>query len=232
MNSLKRTARKAALLYLLLAITGGFGIMYVPTAIIVANDATATARNLLENEMLFRLAIVSNLASQTIFIFLVLALYQLFKAVNERHARLMVALVIAAVPIAFLNLLNQVIALSLLSGAGFLNVFQPDQLKSLALVFLNLYGDGISVAEIFWGLWLFPFGWLIIKSGFIPRLFGLLLIIACFGYLVNSLVHFLAPAYASIIAPVTAITGTVGEMSIILWFFIKGVKDRPNVELK
>jgi len=228
MTSPKKTAQIAGLLYLSLAITGAFGIMYVPTAIIVPSDAMATAKNILSNEGLFRLSIVSQLVSQTIFVFLVMALYQLLRDVDLKNARLMVALVVAAVPIAFLNTLNQVIALRLLSGETFLNVFDNNQREALTLVFLNLSNDGIAVAQVFWGLWLFPFGMLVIKSGFIPKWPGYLLIIACFGYVLNSLAHFLFPAFVELISIFTAVAGMLGEFSIILWFLIKGVREQEN----
>ena len=141
----------------------------------------------------------------------------------------MVTLVAVAVPIAFLNMLNQIIALNLLSGADFLKTFKPDQLRALSLVFLNLQNDGVAVVEIFWGLWLLPFGLLVIKSGFVPRVFGFFLIAACFGYLADSFVHLLFPAHRYLVVPVTALTGTLGEFSIILWFLIKGVKNQKTV---
>src|SRR5688572_10686773 len=172
MTSPKKTARIAGLLYLALAITGGIGIMYIPSAIIVPSDALATGKNILDNEGIFRLSILSHLVSQTIFIFLVLTLYQLFKDVDRKNARLMVALVIVSVPIAFLNTLNQVIVLRLLNGDLYLNAYDNNQLGALVMFFLNLSNDGIAIAQVFWGLWLFPFGMLVIKPAFIPKWLG------------------------------------------------------------
>lgn len=225
MNPLKRTARIAGILYLALAITGAFGIMYIPTAILVPNDLLATATNILNNETLFRLSVFSGMVSQAIFVFLVLTLYQLFKDTDQRNARLMVGLVLVAVPIAFLNALNQLIALRLLGSESYLDSFNESQLQSLTTLFLNLGNDGTAVAQIFWGLWLYPFGLLVIKSGFIPKWIGYSLIVACFGYLFNSIAHFLLPNYVALVAPFTAISGTVAEFSIILWFLIKGAKE-------
>jgi hypothetical protein len=116
MSTQKKTARNAGILYLALAITGAFGIMYVPTAIMVPTDPAVTARNILDNEVLFRLSIFSQMISQTIFIFLVLTLCQLFHDVDLRIARIMVGLVFVSVPIALLNTLNQVVSLILLGG--------------------------------------------------------------------------------------------------------------------
>jgi hypothetical protein len=225
MSLQKKTARKAGILYLALAITGAFGIMYIPTAIVIPTDPVLTAKNILDNEVLFRLSIFSQMISQTIFIFLVLTLYQLFREVDLKNARIMVGLVFVSVPIAFLNTLNQIITLNLLDGDGYLGAFDKGQLQAMAMVFLNLSNDGTAAAQIFWGLWLFPFGFLVIRSKFVPKWIGYLLIVACFGYVVNSTTHFLLPDYVTLVAPLTAVAGTVAEFSIILWFLIRGVKD-------
>jgi hypothetical protein len=224
----KKTARMAGLLYLILAITGGFGIMYIPTAILVPTDAVTTAQNILENEGLFRLSIFSQLVSQSTFVFLVLALFRLFKDVDLKIARSMVALVVVAVPIALLNALNHVIALRLLNGEPYLNAFEPAELQALMMAFLNLSNDGVAIAQIFWGLWLFPFGILVIRSGFIPTWIGYLLIIACFGYLAGTTAHFLLPSYEQYVGFFTAAAGTIGELSIILWLLIKGTREIPE----
>jgi hypothetical protein len=224
MNHQKRSGRIAGILYLVLAITGGFGIMYIPAAILIPADPVATAENLVDNELLFRLSIFSQIISQTIFVFLVLVLYRLFRDVNLTNAKIMVGLVIVAVPIALVNTLNQLIALQLLNGDSYLEIFDREQLQTMVMIFLNLSNDGVAVAQIFWGLWLFPFGRLVIESGFIPRWIGYLLIIACFGYLANSIAHLLLPGYVAAVAPFTAVAGLVAEFSIILWFLIKGVK--------
>jgi hypothetical protein len=228
MNSLKKTARIAGFWYLLMAITGPIGLLYVPSKLIVPGDAAATANNIMASESLFRIGIVSNLLCQLAFIFLVLALYRLLKGVNQQHASLMVALVLVAVPIAFLNMLNPLAALLLLNGAGFLTVFEPNQLHALVMIFLNLQEHGNIIAQIFWGLWLFPFGWLVIKSGFFPRILGVLLIIACFGYLAHSLTFLLFPHYEAIVSSYATMSEAIGEFSMVLWLLIKGV----NVQLQ
>jgi Domain of unknown function (DUF4386) len=206
-----------------MAITGPIGLLYVPSQLIVPEDATATANNIVASESLFRIGIVSCLLCQVAFIFLVLALYRLLKGVNQQHASLMVALVLVAVPIAFLNMLNPLAALLLLSDDGFLTVFEPDQLHALVMVFLNLQEHGNIIAQIFWGLWLFPFGWLVFKSGFFPRILGVLFIIACFGYLVHSLTFLLFPHYEAIVSSYAAVPEAIGELSMVLWLLIKGV---------
>ena len=148
----RKTARVAGFWYLMMAITGPIGLLYVPSKLIVPGDATTTANNILASESLFRVGIVSNILCQLAFIFLVLALYRLLKEVNKKHARLVVSLVMVAVPIAFLNELNHLVVLVLLSGADFLNVFAAEHLHALVMVFLNIYEQGNFVVEIFWGL--------------------------------------------------------------------------------
>jgi len=229
MESKRKTARIAGALYLLMAVTGLFGIMYVPSTIIVSGDATASVNNILASELLFRAGIVSNLICQTTFIFLVTVLYRLFKEVNKKHALLMLALVVVSVPIAFLNMLNQIIALQLLSGSDFLKAFEPEQLNALVMVFLNLYTEGIAVVEIFWGLWLLPFGLLVFKSGFVPRIFGVLLMLACFAYLTESVTHLLFPRYGHTVMLIVSMPQAVGELAMMLWLLIKGVKDEKTV---
>src|SRR5712691_5587549 len=197
MNSTKKQARVAGFLYLLLGVTAPIGLMYVPGRLIVPGDATATADHLRASESLLRIG--SELFHQTIGIFLVLALYRLFKGVSETHARLVVILgALVSVPIMFLNVLNEIAAAILVSGADFLSVFDKRQLDALAFLFLRLHGQGIMVAAIFWGLWLFPFGMLVIRSGFIPRVLGVLLLIAGSAYVVNSFTSLLLPRYAHV----------------------------------
>ena len=226
MNSKKKNARIAGILYLLIAITGGFGIMYTQSNILVPNDATATASNITKAEFTFQLSIFSNLISQALTIFLALTLARLFKDVSPKLTKYMVTLVLVAVPISFLNVLNLVAAQMFVGGADFLNVFDTNQLNSLALVFINLYQFGISVVGIFWGLWLFPFGMLIIKSKFIPKIIGIFLVIGCFAYLIDSVISILFPEHKTTISSIIMLPLALGEFSAILWFLIKGVREK------
>ncbi len=231
MNLKKKNARIAGLMYLLMGITGAFGIMYIPTNIMVAGDATATANNIMNSELLFRLSMISNLISQTIFVFLVLSLNRLLKEVNPKHAKLMVTLVTVSVPIAFLNILNLVAAQILVSGVDYLTVFDENQLNSMMMVFLNLYEHGIFIVGIFWGLWLYPLGLLVFKSKFIPKIIGIFLIIGCFAYLTDSFTSLLFPQYKAIISPILIAPLAIGEFSIIFWLLIKGVKNQqPHIK--
>jgi len=228
MNSTKKQARVAGLLYLLAAIPAPIGLMYVPGKLIVSGDATATADRIRASESLLRIGIASELFPQIIAIFVVLALYRLFKAVNETLARQMVILgALVSVPIMFLNVLNEIAALILVSGADFLSVFDKRQLDALAYLFLRLHSQGIDVVAIFWGLWLFPFGMLVIRSGFIPRVLGVLLMIAGFGYVVNSFTSLLLPQYTQLVGQFTMVL-YFGELPIIFWLLIWGARVQPS----
>ena len=123
-------------------------------------------------------------------------------------------------------MLNEIAALILVSGADFLSAFEKGQLDALAYLFLRLHGQGFVVAEIFWGLWLFPFGVLVIRSGFIPRFLGVLLFIAGSGYLASSFASLLLPSYRHLVDQFAMVL-TAGELPIIFWLLIWGAKDQP-----
>lgn len=216
------TARIAGFLYLLLMLFGVFGLLYAPNALVVQGDAVGTAKNIMANEFLFRLSIVSTLISQVVNIFLVLFLYKLLKPVNKNYAALMVIFILVAVPIAMLSVLNKVAVLLLLSGAGFLAVFATNQLQALVPVFLDLHEYGMSIAGIFWGLWLFPMGYLVFKSNYIPKIIGVLLIIGGVGYLVDFVTFFVFPNFGVVFSEYAFL----GEVLMVFWLLIKGV----NVE--
>lgn len=227
MNSTKKQARYAGLLYFVLAITAPIGLLIVPNALIVRGYATATADRLRASESFLRIGIGSELFHQALAIFLTLALYRLFEKVNKNQAVLVVILgSLVSVPIMFLNVLNEVAALILVSGAKFLSVFEKSQLDALAYLFLRLHDQGIIIASIFWGLWLFPFGILVIQSGFIPRVFGFLLIIAGSAYLVSSFTTLVLPRYAHVVDQY-ALLFEIAEVPIIFWLLIWGAKTPP-----
>ena len=225
MNSLKKIARGAGILYIIMDVFMILGGMYVPSKIYVPGDAVATVSNILAFEWLFRLGFVSLLVGLILQLFLVHVLYELFKSVDKGQARLMVILVVAGVSVAFLNNLNQYAPIVLLSGAEHLSAFNPAQLQTLSMVFLDMYNNGIMVAEIFWGLWLIPLGILVYKSRFVPKVLGVLLIVGCFGHLLSFLSTFLFPDYSAILIPISEMV-MFGELPIFLWLLIKGAKDQ------
>src|SRR5438128_7250496 len=197
MHSTKKNARVAGLLYLSL-MTAPLRLIYIPSVLFVQGNATATANNIATHELLFRLGIVSDLLTGTMAIFLTLALYRLLKGVDQSLARLMVILgSLMVTPIYFLNTLNDVAALLLVRGADFLSVFDNPQRDALAMLFLRLHHGGVVANEIFWGLWLFPFGLMVYRSRFLPRILGVWLIINCLAYLSVSFTFLLFPCYAA-----------------------------------
>jgi hypothetical protein len=190
--------------------------------LIVPGNATATASKILASETLFRLGIVSELASVTAFIFLAVALYRLLGGVNKMQAQLMVAFMIASVPISFLNVVNELGALELMHGATFLSVFNQSQLNALALASLDQHSLGLVVNAIFWGLWLLPFGFLVYRSGFIPRILGILVAVNGVTWLVGSLAILLALTFANLAPVIVALP--LGEPLMIAWLLLKGVR--------
>ncbi len=227
-TSRKGTARFAGLLYLLLGVTSALE-MSIPSVFIVHGDAAATVGKITSSQLLYRLYTVSGLVSQILFVFLVLTLYQLLKGVNKRQASLMVALVLVQVPMAFANTLCGLAPLVLNNGAEYWSAFDKQQLDAMTMGFLSLQDYGTSAITALWGLWLLPFGVLVYRSRFIPRIFGIFLIIGCFGWLLISITSLLFPAYARIADQFRILA--IGEMLIILWLLIKGVKNNiPTFE--
>jgi hypothetical protein len=137
----------------------------------------------------------------------------------------MVALAIVSVPLSLVNLSNKYAVLTLLSNATYLQTFTPQELQTQVLLHLNYYNNGIEITSVFWGLWLFPFGYLVFKSGFLPKILGILLMIGCFGYLLNFTGGFLFPGYGALgIAGYISIPSGLGEIGTCLWLLIVGVK--------
>jgi len=228
MDELRRTARTAGMLYLLLAITAPIGLIYVPGQLFVPGDAAATAQRVAASGGLLRLGIASELFHQVLGIFLVLVLFRLFRAVDERNAMRMVILSLLPVPIVFLTVLGEVAALILVSGAGWLSAFDARQLDALTYLSLRLHGQGIVVASIFWGLWLFPFGICAMRSGFVPRALGILLMVAGTAYVASAATTLLLPQYRQAVGQV-AMALEVGELPIIFWLLHRGMRARPSV---
>jgi Domain of unknown function (DUF4386) len=226
MNSTKKTARIAGMLYLVNGLTGFFGIVYVPSRLVVSGNAAATAQNILASERLFRLGIASELICAVEFIFLLWVLYRLLGGVDRTHASLMLILGLAFVPLMCLNVLNEIAALTLLRGGDFLSALGQPQREAMAMLFLDMHRYGYVIGWIF-GPWLFFFGLLVFKSGFLPRVLGALLIAACFGYLADSLTPLLLPDFAILVGRIASIPLTLGEPAIILWLLIRGAKDQP-----
>jgi hypothetical protein len=225
MNSLKKQSRIATALYFLNALPAPFALLYVPGVLIVRGDATATANNVRDSEALLRLGMGVELFSSTVVIFAVLAFYSLFKVVSGKQARAMLVLMLLSTPISYLNVLNDLAALTFARGPAFLAIFDQPQRDALTFFFLRVHNQGIVLAQIFWGLWLFPFGILIIRSGFIPRFVGFSVIVAGCGYVIASCSLLLLPGFGSTINQFAMILG-IGELALI-WMLIWGARQQP-----
>ena len=225
MHPTVKAARVAGAIYLFLVVTGVFVVMYVPRTLFVPGNASATANNILASELLFRVFIVVELISAVTFIFLVRALYRLLSGVNKAHASLMAVLVYVSATIGFVEVVNHVAALALLRGADYLAVFDKPQREALAMLLLGLDGQ-VLVNQVFWGLWLFPFGMLVTRSGFLPRILGVWLILNGFAYVAMSSTGLLLPQYQKMVTNI-AFPALLGEVAIMLWLLIKGAKVPP-----
>jgi hypothetical protein len=221
MNSPKHQARIAGVLYLLLGATSALE-MSIPSLFIVPGDAAATVGKIASSQLLYRLCVVSGLVSQILFVFLVLALYHLLKGVNRQQAALMLALVLVQVPMAFANTLCGLAPLVVSNGADYWSAFDQQQLDALTMGFLSLQSYGTSAVMALWGLWLLPFGILVFRSGFIPRILGVFLVIGCFAWLGISVTSLLFPAYARMANQFAVLA--IGEILIILWLVIMGAR--------
>jgi hypothetical protein len=223
MSSTKNPGRFAGSLYVLMSILGFFAMGYVPDKLIVHGNAAATASNIAANEMLFRLGIAGQLIGMTGFIFVAVALYDLLKGVNRRQASLMVTLIVVSVPIAFVNEVNSLAALVLVRGADFLSLLEKPQREALAMLFLHLHGRGLVVAELFWGLWLFPLALLVYRSRFLPRFLGAWLALAGCAWVILSLTGVVLPQYQGKVDSYSQ-PAFFGEIAFMLWLLIKGAR--------
>jgi hypothetical protein len=224
--SIKRQARAAGVWYFLVLLIAPIGLVYVPNQLYVRGDATATADHISASETLLRIGISIELLTEVLWVFVVLALYRLFKPVDDNRAREMLILgAFLSVPIVFVSVLSEIAALLLANGGEFLAGFNRSQLDALAMLFYRLHGQGLNLASIFWGLWLFPFGMLVIRSGFMPRFLGWLLFLAGAGYVTSSFTTLLLPQYESGVDRVAGIL-EFGELPIIFWLLIWGARTR------
>lgn len=225
MTSRIQKARLAGLLYVVMGFAGAFSLMFIPKIFVARGDAEATAANIVASPFLYNFGIVADLVNQAGFILLVFVLYELFRDVNRRHARLMVAFVLVQVAMTFAIMITQIAPLILLSGAEYLAAFEKRQLDAAVLGVLTLRAYAINALGTYMGLWLLPFGALVYKSGFIPRIFGTLLIVAGIAYVFNTVSFFLLPEYRHFISLAMMLPYALGEGSIVLWLLIKGARE-------
>jgi Domain of unknown function (DUF4386) len=221
--TLKKTARLAGFFYLLNVVISIYGIIFISSKISM-HGATAEIVNILvANEFLFRSGIYIRLVNSIPWILLALSLYQLLKSVNNRQAKLMFAWMILSIPIGFIAEAFNISGIMIVKGE-LLKSIDIVHRKEYAILFLNTSNYIISISEMFWGLWLLPFGLLIYKSGFIPSLIGILLISGGVGYILDCSAFLLFPMYKTTVSQFTLLFGSAGEITIMLWLLIKGVK--------
>ena len=216
----KKIARIAGFLYFMYVVTSFIANMF---GRFVSVDAPVTLNNIMAQESQFRIGLVISLFSVVFFLLAAWALYVLLKPVNKNLALLFLLLNLGGFAVWCFSMLNLFASLLLLSGADYLQVFQPEQLQAQAILFINLFKTGYVIAQIPYGIWLFPLGYLVFKSGLLPKILGILLIVDGFGLLIYVFQFFLLPGFGAI----TYISGPLGfiaECGLTLWLLIMGAR--------
>ncbi len=232
MASNKKMARTAGFIYLVLITTGIFTLMYVPSQLIVWEDPELTLRNITNRLMLYKLGVVMSFLSTLSFLALGLALHRLLHKVHKNYALVLMSIIAICVAYTFGIILNQVTVVSLIENANRLPTVNTTILQTQVMFYLEQYNQGIIVAQIFWGLWLLPFGYLVYTSDFLPKFFGVFLMLGCFGYVITFLGDFLIEGYGdSLFATIAGIPADIGELGICLWLLIAGAKNIPDREI-
>jgi hypothetical protein len=220
---LRSQARRAGLLYAAAGLTVPFALLYVPGAIFVRGDPTATADRIRAARWVVELGIAAELINCSLLVIALLALYRLFRRVSEPLAAAMVGLFLVSVPLQLANLLTHLAALMMSTGTATLAAFSKEQLDALAYTFVQLHTRGIQLAQIYWGLWLIPYGLVVRRSGFIPAWLGIPLLVAGVAYVANSVTSLFFPEYARLVTPVMLALGT-GELPILVWLIGWGAR--------
>jgi hypothetical protein len=228
MNTTQKDARIAGFFYMLMVLTGPFVVIYVPGKLFVPGNAVETAANIFAHQSLFRAFIVVGLFSEMCFIATVLALYRLLKDVRREVALLMVILVLVEAPMAFSGVANQIATLSLVQSPDLLSVFDQTQRDVLATLMITIEGQGSSVSELFWGLWLLPLALLVYRSGFLPRFLGVWLFLNGLVYVITSFTRILFPEHAGIVSSVT-FPVLMGEVVFAFWLLIISARKWPGM---
>jgi uncharacterized protein DUF4386 len=225
MNTNQKTARTAGLLYLIYIVVHVSADVIGRSRIIVYRDAVITAENILASPLQFRIGFMLDLLAAVLFLLTAWALYKLLRPVNENMALLFLLLNLGGVTIQAASDLYLPASQMLLNGADYAKAFQADQLQALAMSFLYLYKNGFMIAQIFYGAWLFPLGYVVFKSGFLPKILGAVLMIHCCTWLMTSLQFFLFPGFTAI-TYVSYPLGFIAELGLSLWLLVVGVKEQ------
>lgn len=225
MSTLKGDARRAGLIYLVMSVLGAPTLIYLPR-LIVAGDAAATAHNVLSNESTYRLLLGGALAGWALYMVLGWALYDLFDSVDTSQARLLRIFVVASAIVGVIDVALLAAPLVALKSTALAAAFPRPQVEALALTLFGIRSMELHANEAFWGFWLIPFGVLVIKSRYIPRIIGVLLLIASVGYIIMSFAYIAVPSLLDVANKVGGVL-IQGELTVILWLVIMGAKEPP-----
>src|SRR5713226_769628 len=226
MSSPKRLARIAGFLYLLVGIFGGFAEGYVEPKMYVAGNAAATFGNIVANAGLVRLGVVADLLDATFFVFVALALYILLKHVHKSVARAMLVLVILAAGITCIAAVFEFEGLRIATGAVDLAALGTTGSSAIVLLMVDIQHYALLSAQIFFGLWLAPLGYLAYRSGWFPKALGVVLVAAAASYLVDLLAAFLVPDLGKAIHGYATILPAIAEPAMVLYLLVVGVKTK------
>jgi hypothetical protein len=226
----QQTARLAGALSLAMGLPAAFSLVGIPSIFLARGDAPATASRIAASPVLYRFGVFADLMSGVFAVWLVMVLYDLFKDVDRKQARLMVGFVLAMVSMGCVLtvLMAGPLVLTNRGGSSYLSAFNEHQLDALTLGFLNLRDQGIRAVSMYWGLWLLPLGVLVYRSGFLPRTLGALVIIAGCSYVVDCMTYYFFPEYARIVALASMLPQAAGEGGFTGWLLIKGIRAERN----
>lgn len=225
MASLKRTARIAGLWYVGFAL-GPFYLLYVPSHTVVPNDAAATAARVLAHETLFRLGMLAETLGAVIFVGLALALFRLFEDVDRHRARQLLALVLVSSALGLATVVFSAAALLLIHGGNAFGALDARTREAIGMLLLRMHGPANGINQMFWGLWLLPFGWLVVRCRFLPRWLGYWLLLDGIAWVVVSVTWFLAPGYSDALFRYFQ-PAFMAELGAMLWLLIMGAKEQP-----
>jgi hypothetical protein len=223
MNSVKKTTRVAGILYLVIFIASPLAFLIGKGGLLVPGDATATANNIMVSETLFRVGIASETVVFLIEIVMAAIFYVLLKPVSPALSLAAAFARLAEAVVQAVNLIPSILIFLVMSGTGYLTVFEPDQLDALMLLSLNLYGYVTLVWGLFFGLNLLLLGYLVYKSGYFPKILGILLVLASFGYLLQSYGIFLVPQYKELLDAIVMVLAVPGELAFTIYLLWKGI---------
>lgn len=227
-QSRRRLARTAGVFYLVVAVLGAWAHGYVRGQVYVPGDAAATANNVVENASLVRLGFAADVVQAALMLFVVMALYVLLQHVNKTVAQMMVMFVVVSVAITCLNMVFQLGSVLVAENPAYAAAFEAQGSDGLVLLLLDLQHSGYLIAQIFFGLWLFPLGFLAYRSGMFPRTIGVLLMSGTVAYLADAMLQFLAPGVAATTAMALIPVVIVAEVSMLGYLLIKGVQSAPS----